>query len=52
MVAALRTRTEVEHDLAFWTHEAERAMCVSEDHAVCHREIDTLLDEWERLANE
>jgi ABC-type uncharacterized transport system ATPase subunit len=49
MAAALRTRAEVEHDLAFWTHEAERVVCVSEDHAVCHQEIDALLDEWLRL---
>jgi ABC-type uncharacterized transport system ATPase subunit len=49
MAVALRTRAEVEHDLAFWTHEAERVTCAAEDHALCHREIDALLGEWERL---
>jgi hypothetical protein len=42
MAVALRTRAEVEH-------EAERVTCISEDHAVCHAEIDVLLGEWERL---
>jgi hypothetical protein len=49
MAAALRTRVEIEHELAFWTHEAGRVICVSEDHEACHEEINRLLDELERL---
>jgi hypothetical protein len=50
MATALRTKAEVEHDLAFWTHEAGRVVCVSDDHREMHETINALLDEWERLS--
>ena len=49
MAAALRTRAEVEADLACYSHEASRVVCVSVDHRELHSIINDLLDEWERV---
>jgi hypothetical protein len=51
MATALRTKAEVEHDLAFWTHEqridglVHLAVVIADAH-----DAPSLLDEWERLA--